>query len=509
MVGLHQGIEQSLRPSVIQKINTSKLVIYMWLDSGKIFSNETFTESIEIQTGEKVVFDGCTFNTVDTPIRVYFDGTTDIEVRNCVFNARVPVKNNETQGRTIHVYGYNKPGSSFLFENNNVIGYRGVWLQEMPDTLKVSIQGNIIREIQGRPADGNGGFKLQPDPNGENSQAISVAEVTGPNIDIDWNVVENTPYESKVEDVISIFACKGTADSPLSISNNLIVGSYDYNPVANKSYSGSGIQVESGSQFCKIEGNVVVQAGNTALALSWVSDSVVKDNVVVNTGFLEDGSMVAQVWRGLLLGNPGWPQGEAGTKRNVASGNYIQYPQNIEDGSQRWGDSIHVAAGNSSTDKAITTPATKADEQKAIDDYWARVTNLGVSIGVGGVIPDPDPDPDPDEPGDGNGDPTDPPTGGDDPTVDLSLSEIAKSVYKASNQLKINAKKLSDELGTGTANMSEVPAKVDELEAEVYEINIQMDSLVDINAAIGKFINKMNNKLGALASGIESLKTLM
>ena len=173
---------------------------------------------------------------------------------------------------------------------------------------------------------------------------------------------------SKVEDVISIFACKGTADSPLSISNNLIVGSYDYNPVANKSYSGSGIQVESGSQFCKIEGNVVVQAGNTALALSWVSDSVVKDNVVVNTGFLEDGSMVAQVWRGLLLGNPGWPQGEAGTKRNVASGNYIQYPQNIEDGSQRWGDSIHVAAGNSSTDKAITTPATKADEQKAIDD---------------------------------------------------------------------------------------------------------------------------------------------
>ncbi len=297
------------------------------INKGGLYSGLQYTETVEIQTDELVIFDGCHFVGSNTAIEASYSGGSNLEIRNCVFTGKNPNRYKETQGRTVNLNGYDK-SMIFRFENNTGVGFRGIMLQEMAYGSEIRVAYNEWSNIQGRMSDGNGGYLSEPDPNPENSQFIMIAEVTGAEIEVSWNNIHHDAYASKVEDVINLFACKGRSNQPIQIVHNLIEGAYPANPGYDKDYSGSGIQVEQESQYVEIAHNTILNAGNTGIALSWASKCKVYDNVIISTGELpDDDGRLCQSWRGLLIGNPFWHPDDS--KENEAYQNTVWYVENI------------------------------------------------------------------------------------------------------------------------------------------------------------------------------------
>lgn len=107
-----------------------------------------------------------------------------------------------------------------------------------------------------------------------------------PNAKIQNNIIINQPFKSNVEDVISLYAVRGTAGNEIDVSNNYILGAYPASAILS-SYSGSGIMADNAPQYAKIYSNIVVNAANTGIGVTSGSSNVyVYDNTVVSSGLI-------------------------------------------------------------------------------------------------------------------------------------------------------------------------------------------------------------------------------
>lgn len=114
-----------------------------------------------------------------------------------------------------------------------------------------------------------------------------------PSAKIEDNVVINPPWSSRIEDVISLYNARGTPDLPIYVRGNKILGAYPSNPITD-GYSGGGIIIDGGRKVSPdkasaniiIEDNVVVATTNYGIAIASGHNNVVKDNIVVGSGFL-------------------------------------------------------------------------------------------------------------------------------------------------------------------------------------------------------------------------------
>lgn len=376
-----------------------------YIEEGGTYDNVTFEGTVSVMSTQKVTFNNCTFRSSENGINIYNGDGGDVEIMHCVFEGLNPNKRGETQGKAVHAW---QP-AAIKFEHNTGVGFRGFWIQEPKPGAPISVRYNHWTNIQGRPSDGNGGYLSEPDPNGENSQFVMITDVQGGNVGVEWNYIKNTAYEGKVEDVINFFRCSGTANKPLILANNLVVGSYPHDPVSVKNYSGSGIQVEAESKYVHVSGNYMINNGNSAIALSWTTNCKAFDNKIIHSGkIFGTDQYVCQVWRGLLLGNPFWHPDDSFD--NEGYDNLVWYPQNIDMCNGNTGSQIQapIECLNNNTCKSNDQPnsiATHQDELNAIAEWWEIVDTKGLKIGSEKVVPVPDPGPDPDPKPDPDPDP--------------------------------------------------------------------------------------------------------
>jgi hypothetical protein len=104
------------------------------------------------------------------------------------------------------------------------------------------ITDNWFVNMQGCPSDGNGDWQWASWPDAR-THAIQVGGAPGINCQIEWNLVQNTPFQSSCDDVINLYQISGTASNHVQCSNNFVDGMYP--GIIN----GPGAQHEDGAGF--------------------------------------------------------------------------------------------------------------------------------------------------------------------------------------------------------------------------------------------------------------------
>jgi hypothetical protein len=188
----------------------------------------------------------------------------------------------------------------------------GVWVRgyggNYDGTQTITVVNNRGRNIVGTESDGNGG-SLPGETNWAWAHAIQLGTMPSvPGITIAWNEIINYPYQSLVNENISMYDAGGTSSSPAQLHDNYVQGAYPYNPVTD-SYNGGGITtdgsgsdtVQSAAAFNNIYNNQVVGTVNMGIEIGSGHDNAAYNNRVVSSGLLPNGTQIPSQNVGLSL----------------------------------------------------------------------------------------------------------------------------------------------------------------------------------------------------------------
>jgi hypothetical protein len=159
----------------------------------------------------------------------------------------------------------------------------------------LTINKNIFANIDARPSDGKGAYETTGQYNG---QAIHLGNITHvPGMEIAWNEVMNTPFQSSTGALIELNETSGTAGSPLLIHDNYIEGAFPSYP-GKDLYGFGGILVNGRpsdtagivSSHVHIRKNYVVATANYGISIAAGHDITVNENRVVSSGYLPNGA---------------------------------------------------------------------------------------------------------------------------------------------------------------------------------------------------------------------------
>jgi hypothetical protein len=249
----------------------------------------------------------------------YITGPADL-ISDPVYGNNVTVKNVIGIGVNSNVKG--QPNGIFVDAQNPILldvencyfenVEFGVWVRgyggNYNGTQTVTILNNRGRNIIGTESDGNGG-SLPGETNWSWAHAIQLSTMPSvPGITIAWNEIINYPYQSLVNENVSLYDAGGTSSSPAQTHDNYIQGAYAYNPVTD-GYNGGGITtdgsgsdtVETAAAFNNIYNNQVVGTVNMGIEIGSGHDNAAYNNRVVSSGLLPDGTQIPSQNVGLSL----------------------------------------------------------------------------------------------------------------------------------------------------------------------------------------------------------------
>ncbi len=133
-------------------------------------------------------------------------------------------------------------------------------------TGNIKFEHNDVKNIQGER--GN-----------ESVQMAQFVHLSGPGNSVSFNACENIAGQSSVEDVISMYASNGTANSPIRIANNWIRG-------GGPSQTSGGIMLgDSGGSHQIAENNILVNPGQYGISISGGHDLVLRNNKAYSKRF--------------------------------------------------------------------------------------------------------------------------------------------------------------------------------------------------------------------------------
>ena len=341
--------------------------------SGNWSSDDPETAAVTIQTSEPVVIQQSRLRSRGDLIFSDAEGA-DLTVRNTVAEGLNPGVEGQPAGRFLRMYS---PASVTVTRNelNNTSGMLfGYYAGDgsAGDTFKII--GNRATNIDGRLSDGGGGFS-QDDDSAELVQFVQFSSVQDvPGIEVAWNDVVNEPGNSRVEDVISVYLSSGTPDSPISIHNNYINGAYPTNPESD-GYSGGGIMLgdgqgdEDGVEHVEASDNTVLNTTNYGMAIAAGRNATMRDNRVLSTGVLPDGTPVAAQNVGLYVWNY---HGQGAFGDNSAVDNVVRWERpNQGERQDMWFPDIAEEVGNQVLGDRVTDALLENEyqrwERKAVD----------------------------------------------------------------------------------------------------------------------------------------------
>jgi hypothetical protein len=263
--------------------------------------------AVTINTTEPVTIQNCNLRSKGTFIHSAPLDHTKLTVRGC----RAVGLNPNVAGKSIGRFVLLVKCDYAIIEKNYFKNTAGIWLVEyagnpaLGHTIKVRY--NRAVNIDGRHSDGNGGYR-KGIKDWDRVSFMAFNQQRGiPGMEVAWNEVINTPYQSAMEDIISGYMSGGTPTSPLRIHDNYIQGTYGNDPLNPAApgedgfYSGAAIQIGDNADNLDIGStwayrNQIVGNSGGAIGISGGHDSRIFNNRVVSSGALPNGKRWA--WGG-------------------------------------------------------------------------------------------------------------------------------------------------------------------------------------------------------------------
>jgi hypothetical protein len=262
--------------------------------------------AVTINTSEPVTLQNCNLRSRGHLIT---DGQENVKltVRGCKAVGLNPNVAGKSVGRFVILV---KPNYAII-EHNFFKQTGGIWIIDyggnftLGQTIKVRY--NRAVNIDGRHSDGNGGYR-KGIKDWDKVSFMAFNHQRGlPGMEVAWNEVINTPYQSAVEDVISGYMSGGTPASPLRIHDNYLQGAYGNDPLNPAApgedgfYSGGAIQMGDNADnkdfgYTWAYRNQIVGVSGGAISISGGHDSRIFNNRVVSSGALPNGKRWA--WGG-------------------------------------------------------------------------------------------------------------------------------------------------------------------------------------------------------------------
>lgn len=264
--------------------------------SGQWISPDVASPAVLVQTNEPVVIENAVVRGPGDLIRADHGYYANLTLRNVHGRGTRPTGAGEVPGRFLAASTY----ARIVVENSLVEGTAGIYLGHSRDGATVRIVRNRARNVDGRRADGRGGYD-----GFRYAQFVQLDRGVGlVDSAIAWNVIVNEPYRSRVEDVISLFASSGRDGDPIRVHDNLVHGAYPADASEDASYSGGGIMLGDGGGSHQVaQDNVVVATSNHGIAISGGRDNLIRGNRVVSCGRLPDGEPIASRNVGIYIWN--------------------------------------------------------------------------------------------------------------------------------------------------------------------------------------------------------------
>jgi hypothetical protein len=159
----------------------------------------------------------------------------------------------------------------------------------------ISILDNIFTNINGRPSNGSGGYVGTGSFNAHGIQLNNISALPG--MEISWNQIVNTAFQSQSAEIIETIDVSGTASSPLLIHDNYVQGAYPADPGVDP-YSGGGIMLNGTktdtanvtSAYINVYNNQIVSTANMGVAIAAGHNNNVYNNRVVSSGYVTTGT---------------------------------------------------------------------------------------------------------------------------------------------------------------------------------------------------------------------------
>lgn len=335
-------------------------------------SQDTNTPAVLIRTSEPVVIEHAFIRSRGHLIRSDNGFDVDLIVRYVYGEALVPNLAGRAPGRFVSADTYRQ----VTVERSTMVGTAGIYLYRSTEGASARVVGNRALNIDGRVADGLGGFDTsQP------GQLVQFVQFNAGNAlrgtEVAWNEVINEPFVSRVEDIVSLFATTGAPDDPIRIHNNFIQGAYAVDPTQD-AFSGGGIMLgDGGGAHQQAYLNQVVGTSNFGIAISGGHDQHVFDNRVVSCGELPDGRPIASQNVGIYVTSR---QGDPPDSVKRGSGNLIawSHPRLIRNdywvpGASEWSHNVSLVVGREVT----------CDREAHEYEYWQRkLAAAGMAIGA-------------------------------------------------------------------------------------------------------------------------------
>jgi hypothetical protein len=306
-----------------------------------------------------------------------------VTIRNSKGYALYPGGSGLFPGRFVKIGDFD----SLVVERNLLEGTSGIYLLDWRGDAgaghTVRVVANRARNIDGRMTNGAGSFSAT---SFYRVQFVQLAKVRGvPGMEIAWNEVVNEPYQSRVEDNISVYLSSGTPASPLRIHDNYIQGGYT-GQASDGAYSGGGIMLGDGqtgsadeaSAWVRAYANQVVSTTNYGIGISSGHDLAFYGNRVVGSGRLPDGSPIKAQNVGLYVWNIHDSEYFA---NNVARDNTVGWFQPSTGARNDWW-LPDCAPGCGNNTPLMGSAAITLSEEAAEFQLWnAKVARSAVSVG--------------------------------------------------------------------------------------------------------------------------------
>lgn len=266
--------------------------------SGHWESQHSGVPAVLIRTSEPVVIENAVIRGRGHLILTEHGKDVHLTIRNVYGEALPPSVAGRYPGRfaSVDTFRYVR------IERSTMVGTSGINLYRSVEGATVQVVANVARNIDGRRADGQGGIDASAAPGLVQFVQINLGSALRDSY-VAWNHVVNEPFESRVEDVVSLFATTGRPDDPILVHDNFIRGAYADDPTID-GYSGGGIMLgDGGGAHQRAYDNHVVATSNYGVAIAGGYDQEVRGNRVVSCGLLDDGRPVAAQNVGIYIAN--------------------------------------------------------------------------------------------------------------------------------------------------------------------------------------------------------------
>ena len=269
--------------------------------SGNWESKDGTVAAVKVQTSEPVIIENCKIRAAGEGVSAY-STDANLTVRNCTGEALNP-----------NVLGKQKQGfvaagvfKTLTVENNEETGFAtGVRALNYGTDVtrtgqKLIVRFNKFRNVDGRESDGAGGYSK--DAIGKGGSAISLNTLRSAQVEIAWNEIINTPYNSRPEDIISTYESSGTSANPIHIHDNYIQGGYAADPAARVNYSGCGIQIGDAPNkddvgYSNVHDNQIINTENCGIGISAGHHQQVHHNRIVSAKTTSTGVVLGGNYR--------------------------------------------------------------------------------------------------------------------------------------------------------------------------------------------------------------------